>query len=368
MERRQGDFRGERPTSRARLHDSRMKAIPLVLFGILLTALSWGLYGNVLHTGQHELHGRLKPFICVGVAYFVIAMIVPLILLATQGKLRGDWTPRGVFWSMMAGAVGAFGALGIILAMASGGHPIYVMPLVFGGAPVINTLVSIYTSKNWKHISPMFIAGLMLVVAGAATVLVFQPSSGSSASGPQLRQFPLIFSGIALAMLCWGMYGIFTHWGQHDLGGGRLKPLICVGFAYFLIAIVVPVAVLAAQGSLAGDWSFTGVVWSSAAGAAGAFGALGTILALSSGGKPIYVMPLIFGSAPVVNTLTGILAKNTWSQISEWFLAGLILVAVGAVVVLIFQPRGVRPHGAGHEPKRPQAPELAKEPVASSEE
>jgi uncharacterized protein with PQ loop repeat/gas vesicle protein len=344
-----------------------MKAIPLVFFGILLTALSWGLYGNVLHTGQHELHGRLKPFICVGVAYFVIAMIVPLMILATQGKLRGDWSVRGAFWSMMAGAVGAFGALGIILAMASGGHPIYVMPLVFGGAPVVNTLVSIYASKNWNHISPMFIAGLMLVVAGAATVLVFQPSSGGpSASGPALRQMPLIFAGIALAMCCWGLYGIFTHWGQHDLGGGRLKPLICVGFAYFLIAIVVPMAVLAAQGSLAGDWTFKGVVWSSAAGAAGALGALGTILALSSGGKPIYVMPLIFGSAPVVNTLTGILAKNAWSQISEWFLAGLILVAVGAVVVLVFQPRGGKP---GHKPdgNKRDEPEAAKEPVTSGE-
>jgi hypothetical protein len=345
-----------------------MKAIPLVFFGILLTALSWGLYGNVLHTGQHELHGRLKPFICVGVAYFVIAMIVPLLLLAAKGKLRGDWSAKGIFWSMMAGAVGAFGALGVILAMASGGHPIYVMPLVFGGAPVVNTLVSIYTARNWKHISPMFIAGLMLVVAGAATVLVFQPSSGGrAASGPELTQMPLIFAGIALAMLCWGLYGIFTHWGQHDLGGGRLKPLICVGFAYFLIAIGAPVAVLAAQGSLGGDWNFKGVVWSSAAGAAGAFGALGTILALSSGGKPIYVMPLIFGSAPVVNTLTGILAKNTWSQINEWFLAGLILVALGAVVVLIFQPRAAKPHGAGHEPKKPSAAEPVPEPVTSAE-
>jgi len=163
---------------------------------------------------------------------------------------------------------------------------------------------------------------------------------------------PLIFTGIAMAMSCWGLYGIFTHWGQHDLGGGRLKPLICVGFAYFLIAIVVPVVFLASQGALGGDWSFDGIVWSSAAGAAGAFGALGTILALSSGGKPIYVMPLIFGGAPVVNTLTGILVKNAWSEISPWFLAGLILVAIGAVMVLIFQPRGAKPHG-GHKPTAP---------------
>ncbi len=330
-----------------------MKAFPLVIFGILLTALSWGLYGNVLHHGQEQMnHVRLKPFICVGVSYFVIAMIVPTLVLVTQGKLRGEWTLSGVFWSMMAGAVGAVGALGIILALASGGHPIYVMPLVFGGAPVVNTLVSTYTARNWRHISPAFIMGLMLVVAGAATVLVFKPGGGPKVEGPQLGDLPLIFTGIAMAMSCWGLYGIFTHWGQHDLGGGRLKPLICVGFAYFLIAIVVPVVFLASQGALGGDWSFDGIVWSSAAGAAGAFGALGTILALSSGGKPIYVMPLIFGGAPVVNTLTGILVKNAWSEISPWFLAGLILVAIGAVMVLIFQPRGAKPHG-GHKPTAP---------------
>jgi hypothetical protein len=335
-------------------------------------------------------HDRLKPFICVGMAYFVIAMIVPILLLAMQGKLRGNWSISGIFWSMMAGAVGAFGALGVILALASGGLPIYVMPLVFGGAPVVNTLVSTYANRNWRQINPAFIAGLLLVVAGAATVLVFQPrvakppvASTAEAEAEQGEAVPShsptsppkstlektvgVFSGIALAMVCWGLYGVFTHWGQHGLGGGRLKPLICVGCAYFVIAIVVPAAILASQGSLGEGWTFSGMVWSSAAGAAGAFGALGTVLALSSGGKPIYVMPLIFGGAPVVNTLTGILANQTWSQISPWFLAGLILVAVGAVVVLIFQPRPAKPQ-RGHEEKVEHSPAPAEQEHVESKE
>jgi hypothetical protein len=343
-----------------------MKAIPLVFFGILLTALSWGMYGNVLHTGQHDLeNSALKAFICVGMAYFVIAMIVPTTLLVMQGKLAGDWTGSGVLWSMMAGAVGAFGALGVTLALSHGGNPIYVMPLVFGGAPVVNTLVSTYTNRNWKSINPIFIAGLLLVVAGAATVLVNKPG-GREVEGLSLEQVPFVLGGIAVAMVSWGLYGIFTHWGQHDLGGGRLKPLICVGFAYFLIAIVVPVAILASQGRLGGSWTFSGIVWSSGAGAAGALGALGTVLALSSGGKPIYVMPLIFGGAPVVNTLMAVLMKNAWGQLNQWFLAGLILVAVGAVVVLIFQPRGGKPGHKG-ETKKADEPMHAKEPVVSGE-
>ena len=40
----------------------------------------------------------------------------------------------------VAGALGAIGAVCIIWAFRAGGLPIYVMPLVFGGAPIINVL------------------------------------------------------------------------------------------------------------------------------------------------------------------------------------------------------------------------------------
>ena len=60
-----------------------MKNFVFVLLFIALTALCWGVYGPVLRVGQagmapgsaHPPH--LKPFICVGVAYFVIAILVP---------------------------------------------------------------------------------------------------------------------------------------------------------------------------------------------------------------------------------------------------------------------------------------------------
>ena len=42
----------------------------------------------------------------------------------------------GTAWSLGGGAVGAIGALGVIMAFNLGGKPVYVMPLVFGGAPV----------------------------------------------------------------------------------------------------------------------------------------------------------------------------------------------------------------------------------------
>lgn len=154
-----------------------MKDVFLSLPGVALTIICWGAYGSVLHKGQHDLGGnRLKPLICVGVAYFVIAIIVPCVLLAMQGKLAGDWTTRGIFWSLAAGAAGAFGALGIVLALTAGGKPTYVMPLVFGGAPIINVIVSMYfASIPWRDVNPVFYAGLIMVGAGAVTVLVFAP-------------------------------------------------------------------------------------------------------------------------------------------------------------------------------------------------
>ena len=161
-----------------------MKGVLLTTAGIALAVACWGIYGPVLHEGSHQMgNSRLKPLICVGIAYFIVAIIVPVAGAGVPGPVRGDWNLPGVSWSLAAGAAGAFGAIGIIMALAYGGKPIYVMPLVFGGAPVINTLFSMYMSKAYRQgVSPVFYAGLILVIAGAATVLVFAPRASKPAA------------------------------------------------------------------------------------------------------------------------------------------------------------------------------------------
>ena len=84
----------------------------------------------------------------------------------------------GSFWSLAAGAAGAIGALGVILTFNFGGKPIYVMPLIFGGAPVVNTIFSAASSGDLQDLQAEFLAGLILVIAGAAVVLVFAPRGG----------------------------------------------------------------------------------------------------------------------------------------------------------------------------------------------
>ena len=170
-----------------------MKDVLFSLPGVTLTVLCWGAYGSVLHKGQAALaQNRLKPLICVGVAYFVIAIIIPVLILAAQGKLSGDWSFSGVSWSLAAGAAGAFGALGIVLALTSGGKPVYVMPLVFGGAPIVNVIVSMYFAKiPWRDVNPIFYAGMILVAVGAVTVLAFQPKAHKPDAHASAAQAPV---------------------------------------------------------------------------------------------------------------------------------------------------------------------------------
>lgn len=150
--------------------------ILLIAAGIALTVACWGMYGPVLHKGQAGLNGdRLKPLICVGAAYFIVAILLPSGILMARGELGGDWPATGITWSMMAGVAGALGAMGIILALTSGGRTIYVMPLVFGGAPVVNTFLSMFMTKEKQSIHPIFYVGLVLVITGAALVLTYAP-------------------------------------------------------------------------------------------------------------------------------------------------------------------------------------------------
>jgi len=153
-----------------------MKPYLYVMAATLLTICCWGVYGPLLHKGQAAMEGsRLRPLICVGLAYFVIAVALPGILLAAQVESGHRWTTTGVLWSLAGGAAGALGALGIILAFYFNGKPSYVMPLVFGCAPAVNAFLTIYMARAWGEVGPFFLAGLIILTIGAMMVLVFAP-------------------------------------------------------------------------------------------------------------------------------------------------------------------------------------------------
>jgi hypothetical protein len=365
-----------------------MRSLLFVIVSFTITILCWGVYLPVVHEGQHAMSldggvARLRPFVCVGMAYFLIGVIVPAAMLKLRGE-AGGWSMTGVIWSLAGGALGALGALGIIMAFNFGGKPIYVAPLVFGGAPVVNAFLTIYLARRMRDIGPFFLAGLVMVILGSVTVLVSapgkakaevahdaaaavdQPAAASEAAPGRTAtesatRWALRLLSIATTIVCWGAYGVTLHKGQAAMLNSRLRPFLCVGLAYFAIAVVVPNVLLAVSPE-ASTYNFTGTMWSLLGGSAGAVGALGIIMAFNFGGKPVYVMPLVYGGAPVVATLVSTFAGGLQSGIGPMFLAGLIIVIAGAAMVLVFAPKGHLPAPA----TAPKPTPLPEEPKAEA--
>jgi drug/metabolite transporter (DMT)-like permease len=148
---------------------------------VLLTVVTWGLYGIFLHSGQagmaDPVHGRYKAFLFVGLAYFLTAVLAPLALLALSGAA---WTfpLKGAAWSLLAGIVGAAGAFGVLLAFGAKGTPAVVMSLVFAGAPVVNAVVALAIhppAGGWGALRWQFVAGILLAAIGGGLVTLYRP-------------------------------------------------------------------------------------------------------------------------------------------------------------------------------------------------
>jgi len=147
----------------------------------LMTVLAWGLYGIFLHTGQVGMgdpaNGRYKAFLLVGVAYFVTAVLAPLLVLKLNGA---TWTfpATGVAYSLIAGLVGAAGAFCVLLAFGAKGTPAAVMSIVFAGAPIVNAVVALtlhppaggFAALRWQ-----FLAGIVLAALGGCLVTLYKP-------------------------------------------------------------------------------------------------------------------------------------------------------------------------------------------------
>jgi len=138
--------------------------------------LAWGMYGPALHRGQVQLGSPLRALLCVGLAYFLIGVLVPVMALSAQGGL-GGFSSAGATWARIGGALGALGAVCIIWAFRNGGLPNYVMPLVFAGAPLVNVLVSMWMHPPKHAPNPLLYLGYLMAAGGAGLVLYYKPQS-----------------------------------------------------------------------------------------------------------------------------------------------------------------------------------------------
>ncbi len=165
---------------------------------VIIAGLAWGTYVPIIFYGGTELTtkpgtigGRLASILCVGIAYFVMAVLIPVVLMMTNAGDQPDWKKtNGLVFSGIAGVMGAIGAICVIFASKAAtdtakgefetrvaaltagiesetnaetknqletelrefqaerprylaSYRIYIAPLIFCLAPLINTLMSL---------------------------------------------------------------------------------------------------------------------------------------------------------------------------------------------------------------------------------
>jgi hypothetical protein len=171
------------------------------LLYVAMAGLAWGTYVPIIFYGGNELSakpgpsGRFMAILCVGGAYFVIGVLFPLVMFAT-GWLGVKWgdvnlASSGLTFASLAGVAGAIGAIGVVFATTSAmgaareaglrpdTYKVFIAPLIFGLAPVINVIVSMFwhpeKGEPWqfalKSVHPVLWVGIILVGIGAALVL-----------------------------------------------------------------------------------------------------------------------------------------------------------------------------------------------------
>jgi hypothetical protein len=179
---------------------------------------------------------------------------------------------------------------------------------------------------------------------------------------------------VILAGLSWGTYVPIIFYGGSELGGkanARLLAILCVGAAYFVIGVLFPLAMFLSKQEEWPTLKTTGLVFACLAGVAGAVGAICVVFASSAAVKQagidgvppatyrMYIAPLIFGLAPVINTLV----SSVWHpkpgepfhfdvELPDWRLfVGIVLVGVGVFLVLYSKESAEA--SKGHAPKPP---------------
>lgn len=158
------------------------------LFFAFLTVASWGVYGVFLHNGQTHMqdavNGRYKAFLFVGIAYFLVAILAPLMMLILSGA-NWKYPVSGMAWSLVAGIMGAVGAFGVLLAFGAAPNPKpayipVIMSIIFAGAPIVNAFVSMAQhppAGGWGSIKPGFWLGILLAAGGGYLATLYKPAA-----------------------------------------------------------------------------------------------------------------------------------------------------------------------------------------------
>ena len=151
------------------------------------------------------------------------------------------WNGRGITFATLAGVVGAVGALCVVFAtVVFHGPKLYVAPVIFALAPVINTLISLF----WHPDEGPFTVGLprepvhwslylgvVLAGLGAGLVLYAQALSETHGQAAAVTDYTFVIF-VLLAGLSWGAYVPLIAQGGKELKSSYAS-FLCVGGRLF---------------------------------------------------------------------------------------------------------------------------------------
>lgn len=156
--------------------------------------------------------------------------------------------------------------------------------------------------------------------------------------------------------ICFGLYGpTLSHARAPNREWGPFKPYLFIGVAYLVIAIAGGSAMMKLAFNDNFDYSgkyAPAMKWGFLAGCLGALGALALTFSLTkAGGRPAYVMPIVFGGAVTVNAIAAFFSLRADETTNPLMWVGMLLVVIGIVLTASYTPHG-------HPPKKPTAEEV----------
>ncbi len=307
----------------------------LALIFPVLAMLCWGTYGPILGQASALLGGsRALALAMIGLGYAILGVAGGWILL--QSGLvpdKGQWTRDGFVKGFNAGLLGAGGNLALIIALTLYHRPEVVMPLLFGGVQLGNT---VFTCLHLK--SPPkrgFAIGVLLLMIGVVTALWYRPAEHHAEEQMNWWFLP----SVMLVWVFWGKYGVQVHTAIDGFKKSGMRAMISLSVAYVVVA-------LGALGFVAlgldpdATFSRAGFNRGLIAGLITTLGAWGIVFGNRYvKGGPSIVMPLVFGGAPVVNSFYVMAASGaSWASVDVRFWIGIAIIIAGGYLVLTNKP------------------------------
>ncbi len=313
----------------------RSDIFQLALVFPLLAMVCWGTYGPILGQANVLLGGSTAVALAlIGLGYFLLGVLAGAILLKS-GLVpdKGEWTRDGFGKGFNAGLLGAGGNLALIVALSLYHRPEVVMPLLFGGVQLGNT---VFTCLHLK--SPPkrgFAVGVLLLIIGVVTALWYRPAAHQTGEPMNWWFLP----AVALVWVFWGKYGVQVHTAIDGFKKSGMRAMIALSTAYVVVALLA-VAFVGLGFDPNATYSGAGFSRGLVAGLITTLGAWGIVFGNRYvKGGPSIVMPLVFAGAPVVNSFYVMEVSGTpWSSVDVRFWIGIAVIIVGGYLVLTNKP------------------------------